>query len=292
VRAFLDAVPDSPHTRRAYGRHLRDAFAFLQVDTLSEVTGAMLAGYRADVTSRPGIGPSYQAQILTALRSFLGWSRALGAHHISGDVVRIALRSPRATVVRPHPRIAEAEITTLLEMAATPRDRAMLAVLLGGGLRAAELCHLDVRDLIDGADGLVRYVRQGKGKKDRHVPVTPDVRADVFRYLEATGRRLDSPGPLFIAHDRGAPRRNGGSLTTRAVGYMLARLCQRAGLAAKGIRPHSTRHAFADRIARNGGQLDALRRLLGHANLTTTQRYLANQDVDELRRHLVPLPRT
>ena len=97
IEAYLDAAIDSVHTRRAYGRHLRDAFAVLRVTTVSELTGADLARYRASVISSD-LAPGPQAQALAALNSFLSWSRTLGAHRLSGDVITTALKTPKAVV--------------------------------------------------------------------------------------------------------------------------------------------------------------------------------------------------
>src|SRR4030095_2679801 len=77
VEAYLDAAIDSRHTRRAYDRHLRNAFAVLGVAALSDLDGGDLPRYRAAVVSS-ALAPGSQAQTLAALRSFLGWSRTLG----------------------------------------------------------------------------------------------------------------------------------------------------------------------------------------------------------------------
>jgi hypothetical protein len=132
VDAFLAAGVDCAHTRRAYARHLADALTVMDDATLAELSGADLAHHRALVDA--GLSPASQGQALAALHSCLRWSGAMGAHRLSGDVVATALRTPRAVVRRPYTVASEAEIARLFAVAATPRDRAILGVLLGAGL--------------------------------------------------------------------------------------------------------------------------------------------------------------
>lgn len=149
--------------------------------------------------------PRTQAQALAALRSFLRWSRTMGASTLSADVVAEAPRTPRTDVRRPYTSLSERELTALLEAAENPRDRALLAVMLGAGLRVSEVVGRDVTDLLEGADGgAALYVRLGKGRKDRQGPVQLEVAGVIRRYLAVTGRRLGDAGPLFRAHDLAA----------------------------------------------------------------------------------------
>src|SRR6185436_15668343 len=115
--------------------------------------------------------------------------------------------------------LSEPEIGRVLMAASTPRDKAIVAVLLGAGLRVSELVELRVGDVIEDQDGAVSlHVRSGKGRKSRTVPVQADVAGFLRAYLSATGRRLGQNGPLFRSHDRGAGKRNRPRLTARAVG--------------------------------------------------------------------------
>jgi len=290
VEAYLDAATDSAHTRRAYERHLRHAFAVVGVATVSELTGADLARYRAAVISSD-LASGSQAQALAAVRSFLAWSRTLGAHRLSSDVMRTALKTPKVLVQRPYRTLGEPDIAAVLATAATPRDRALLAVLLGAGLRAAEVVGLDVSDLHDDPDGgMVIAVRRGKGRRDRQVPVQPEVARLLLAYLADRGRRLGDQGPLFRAHDHGARVRDRARLSTRAIGYLVRRALEKAGLAAKALSPHAFRHTYAIRALRAGGNVIAVQKLLGHASVATTQRYLDHLALGELRAAVPPLP--
>jgi integrase/recombinase XerD len=173
--------------------------------------------------------------------------------------------------------------------AAEWRDRALVGVLLGAGLRAAELVALDVSDVDEDTDGeLVLHVRQGKGRRDRDVPVRRDVAKSLRAYLADTDRRLGASGPLFLSHDRA--RKGGGRLSARAVGYLVARLVEQAGVDAKRVSPHSLRHTFAIRSLKNGGNVVAVQKLLGHASIQTTTRYTDHLEVSELRSAIPDLP--
>ena len=170
--------------------------------------------------------------MIAALRSFLLWSRAMGAHQLPVEVIRAALRTPPATVQQPDRVLAEPEVAAVIRAASTPRDRALLAVMLGASLRVAEVVGLDVTDVReDGEGGTMLHVRQGKGRNDRMVPVQPDVARLVRGYLAASGRRLGEIGSLFRAHDPAAGKLPRGRLTVRAVGYVVqqaaARPCRR-----------------------------------------------------------------
>jgi site-specific recombinase XerD len=290
VDAYLDAKVDSPETRRSYRRHLLDALTDLGVLSVDELTGAALARYRHAVTSS-SLSPSSQAQALSALRSFLRWSGTMGAHRLSRDVIAEALSTPRTTVRRPYTVLTDAEIAGMVAAAGNARDRALLAVMLGGGLRVSEAVGLDIADLVEDADGgTVLYVRQGKGRKDRTVPVQPDVAQLVRAYLAATGRRLGDAGPLFAAHDRAAASRAPGRLTAPRAAAAVLRCADAAGIAAKRVSPHVLRHTFAIRALHKGGSVVAVSKLLGHASLTTTQRYVDHLATAELRASIPALP--
>jgi site-specific recombinase XerC len=162
LAVYLDGL-DSPHTRRAYERHVTLALEQLQVVTLAELTGEQLAAWRAHVTaSQLALGS--QAQALAALRSFLKWARMFGVHTLSKDMIGELLETPGGSVTQPYQVLSEPEAARLLHTAGTARDRALLALLLGAGVRAAELVALDVTDLREDELGeFAVHVRCGQG---------------------------------------------------------------------------------------------------------------------------------
>ncbi len=158
------------------------------------------------------------------------------------------------------------EVKALLEASAKIRDRALLAVLYGSGLRVAEAAQLKPRDI--DARRNVLWVRQGKGRKDRQT-LLPEKLLELLRQYW----RAERPGEwLFPASDG-----------TRPVGpktiYLACRNAARAASIAKAVHPHSLRHAFATHLLEAGTNLRTIQILLGHANLETTARYLQVADV-------------
>jgi site-specific recombinase XerD len=289
--AYL-ATLESPHSRRAYARHLEAFRAFCRLSSWRELSPAHLVAYRATLVD-DGRSAASHNQALAAVRSFLAWAGLVAvAHGLGGDLVRATLKSRRSRVEKPYAVLVERELAELLEAAAdSPRDRALLAVLVGAGLRRSEAAAVAVEDLVEDSEGGgVLRVRQGKGRKDRIVPLRPEIVRAVRAYLEVTGRRLGDRGALFLAEDRGAAARGPQALSPRAVGLIVGRRVGAAGIHAKAISPHSLRHTFAIRYLRATGNLMALRSLLGHASVATTQLYADHLEREEIARGLPGLP--
>lgn len=290
IAAFLSGGIDSADTRRAYRRHLHDAFALLEVDDVRELTGERLAGYRAQLLA-DGRGVATHAQALAAVRAFLRWVG--GTFHLrlfDSEVLRATLRAPRVSVIRPYLVLTEAETARMIKAAADRRDRAIVMTLLGAGPRVSELTGLDVGDLHQDADGGdILYIRAGKGAKDRMVPIHEEVTRAIHAYLSCSGRTTTDPGPLFLAQDRGRHLRVQTRVGARAVRDLIYLLHDRAEIA-KPISPHSLRHTFAIRALRYSGNILAVSKMLGHANVATTQVYLNHLGLGELRRATPHLP--
>ncbi len=154
------------------------------------------------------------------------------------------------------------------------RDRAIIKVLLDSGLRANELCMLDVRDY-DPQTGEIR-VRFGKGGKGRYVYIDKNTRRDVWRYLAHREDGEDPEAPLFTGtNDR---RMNNTSLR-----LLLTRLGDKVGVA--HCHPHRFRHTFAIEFLRAGGDVFSLQRLLGHSTLDMVKNYVAIAQVDVRNAH-------
>lgn len=149
------------------------------------------------------------------------------------------------------------------------RDRAILEVLYGGGLRIGELCGLSLGDL-DRRAGVVRVL--GKGKKERICPLNETALAAVDRYLERRGELLAKlhpgadPEALFLNH-------RGGRLTPRSIARHIDAYVRKLGLP-RNVSPHALRHSFATHLLGSGADVRTIQELLGHASLSTTQRYM------------------
>ncbi len=320
VGDFLLAGVTNERTRRAYGGWLRDFLALADLEDVRDVQAGHLDGWafylreagregsgvekvtrKGQRPPKPGpYSPASRAQALVALRSFLAW---LDERHeitpVPEKVVRRALRVEKVQTLQHYNTLSDNEQARLFAAVTTgrdlsrkrdrdliARDRALLALLLDAGLRASEVVGLDVGDLHEDAEGgLVIHVREGKGAKDRTLPVAPEVAQVLRHFLAATGRVMGDKqaGALFSRADRAG---KGGRLTARAVGMVLARVVKAAGIDGKRVTPHALRHSFALRQAREGMAPHEVQELLGHASLATTTLYLRHVALDELREKL------
>ena len=180
--------------------------------------------------------------------------------------------SPARALVRPKRRRSLPNVVSVDDLDAllrTPtgrtaaglRDRCAFELLYGAGLRISELVGLDLDDILDGVTA-VRVL--GKGGKERIVPLVAKAREATLRYLE---RRpgLGTGQALFL-------NRRGGRLTARSVARHLARYALACGTR-RHVHPHALRHSFATHLLDMGADLRGIQELLGHASLSTTQRY-------------------
>lgn len=197
------------------------------------------------------------------------------------------MKVPKRKDIRPYEVLSEEELGAPLAAAAGHvRDRALLAVLFGGGLWASQAV-VDLR--LDGSCGWYLHVRQGMGGQDRRVPLKSPVAAAIRAYLNATGRAIRAPGELFRAEDRAAIAR-GNLRMPPGPGHLVAKYVAPAGIEGKNVSPHSCRHTFALRALRTGADLVAVSKLLGHAQVTTTQVYRDYLAMEDLRGALPDLP--
>jgi integrase/recombinase XerC len=267
----------SPRTVEAYGDCVGRYLAFLQQHRGGALSQADLAGIeaselRAYLAFRRGgahpLSPRSLSQALSAVRSFHRWAdRRLGL----GNAAIALVRGPRVKPSLPRPVSADQAIDLIGEAAGDEdreaweqaRDEAVLTLLYGCGLRISEGLSLKRGDAPLGES--LRVL--GKGSKMRVVPVLPQVRAAVQAYVQALPFALDPAEPLFRA-------KRGGPLGPRPVQALMARLRGRLGLPASAT-PHALRHAFATHLLSAGADLRSIQELLGHASLSTTQRYTA-----------------
>jgi integrase/recombinase XerC len=213
---------------------------------------------------------SSTARALSVVRNFF---RFLAKHGRVNNAVLSTVRTPRLPRAVPKAltvgEAAEA-VDAVGDLGGTPwlakRDTAILALLYGCGLRLGEALALNRRDAprADGGE-IPTLVVMGKGRKQRAVPVLPAVVAAIEDYMAACPFDGDGDTPLF----RGA---RGARLNPRLVQLRLQHLRARLGLP-DSATPHALRHSFATHLLAGGGDLRAIQELLGHASLSTTQRY-------------------
>jgi integrase/recombinase XerC len=260
----------SEHTRRAYLSDLAGYSGYLSEVGVPVVPSSPSA-VRGWLSRQAGSsGPATLARKLSSVRSLYRYLVKEGmAEANPARSVQAPRRPRRLPTVLP-----EEEVAALLEAPGPDgplglRDRAFLELLYSSGLRVSELVGLDL-DGLDIAEGLVRVL--GKGRKERVVPVGRPAREALARWLEE-GRPALLAGPEGT-RARGALFLNyrGGRLTARSVARRLDRRVLEAGLP-RHLHPHVLRHCFATHLLGNGADLRGIQELLGHASLSTTQRY-------------------
>ena len=212
---------------------------------------------------RRGLSPRSIQRRLSALRRFFRFARERGK--LKDDPTQ-GVRAPKV-----RRRLPEAldidQVLALLEIPEdgelSVRDRAMLELFYGGGLRLSEVAGLTWSQ-VDFGEGMVRVM--GKGRKERLVPVGRQALKALGRWRSIHQTLGDgSQSEIFISL-------SGKPLTTRAIQKRVAYWSQRQGLD-QHVHPHQLRHSFASHILESSGDLRAVQELLGHANLSTTQIY-------------------
>ena len=279
----------SPHTVRAYESDLSQflahaaAAAGTKVSALTpeQLDRTAIRGFLAE-THKRGQARATSARKLAALRTFLRYLRREGL--LEGDPGALVATPKREVRMPAH--LSEDEMSALITAPADSplgrRDHAILELFYASGLRLSELVGLDVED-VNLASKMVRVL--GKGGKERIIPFNKST-ADALRaYLKdrealvaqagregreakkpsGPSRRSSLSSPLFVNY-------RGGRLTVRSVDRLVRRHVASCS-ARMGISPHALRHSFATHLLQRGADLRAIQELLGHARLSTTQRY-------------------
>jgi integrase/recombinase XerC len=282
LTAWLDHLAHekraSPRTVRAYGDNVLAYLNFLErhrgePQSVSDMGGISAAELRAYLAFRregkdgeDGLSPRSLSQSLSSIRAFHRWLD----HRLDTPNAAIGLvRGPRIKVGAPRPVSEDQAHGLIAELSLDPdredwevaRDEAVLTLLWGCGLRISEGLSLTRRDA-----PLAESLRiTGKGGKTRIVPVLDIVRQRVDAYLAALPFALGPDDPLFRA-------KRGGPLSPRHVQATMQALRSRLGLSDRAT-PHALRHSFATHLLGAGADLRSIQDLLGHASLSTTQRY-------------------
>jgi integrase/recombinase XerC len=276
----------SPHTVRAYVDAAQRLIAASDLDDWGAAARIEAHTLRAHLASRraDGLGNASAARELSALKAFIAFARQQ-----SGDPDPAAprLRGPRIKKGLPRP-VTPDEAVNLADLVdglaaddwIGARDRAVLLLMYGSGLRIAEALSLQ------GSDAMLGEVLQvtGKGGKQRLVPILPITRAAVAEYVRLCPWPLASDQPLF----RGT---KGGVLSPGMVQRAVANARRALGLPDTAT-PHALRHSFATHLLSAGADLRSLQELLGHASLGSTQIYTKVDAASLLENYRAAHPRS
>ena len=269
----------SPHTFRAQSGDLEKLLVHAVREGWQgwEVSPRTLRSFALELGER-GLDPASQARILSTIRGFFKWlwdTQRIEKNPASG------LRNPKQPKRLPA-FLTEGESRSLLDLPApvdfpTARLACLLELLYASGLRVSELVGLDLQDLL--MDQRTLRV-MGKGRKERQVPYHSQAAEVLSSYLAFRSSFLKAkvlpPIPALFLNQRG------GRLTTTSVRTILRSALEVAAVRSR-VSPHALRHSFATHLLNHGMDLRAIQELLGHASLSTTQRY-THLGLEELAR--------
>ena len=258
----------SKHTIRAYGIDIGHFINFLaqhngRAPSLNDLGDTDLKDFRAWMSRKAmdGAGAASRARSLSGIKNFLHWLDRQGIVH---NPAIMNVRMPKKPHKLPRP-LFEKQALSLVNVEGTDwvsiRNRALFTLLYGCGLRIDEALSLDVRDMP--RDGYLRVV--GKGRKERQVPVLKIVEDALSEYRTICPFTETPDRPLFLGE-------RGKRLRQQIAQKSLRELRITMNLP-ETATPHALRHSFATHLLQNGANLREIQELLGHASLSTTQRY-------------------
>ncbi|MGE0828133.1 MAG: site-specific tyrosine recombinase XerD [Hyphomonadaceae bacterium] len=297
VEAFLEMLSAErgarPNTLLAYRRDLEDAAAEMRaslVDASAEAVEAYVAGL-----SRRGLTPATVRRRVSALRQFYRFQMEEGARP---DDPTARLEPPAKKRALPRTLTCD-EMASLIEAgggadATGKRDRALIEILYGGGLRVSELVSLPLA--IAPKPGQSTMIISGKGGRERMIVLGRPALEALEDYLSVRGSFLPKASLKRQTAERWlfpSPTAKDGKLTRRRVAQIVAQAARLAGLNPKRVSPHVLRHAFATHLVEGGADLRSVQSLLGHADISTTQIYthVADERLKSVVENAHPLSR-
>ena len=257
----------SPHTIKAYTGDLANFASYAGARRWPDIDHIAIRGFLSRLYQR-GLSKTSVARSLAAVRSLYRWLAREGV--VEQNPARL-VATPKLPKKLPRvPTIAEMNSVLDGQMPGTAafpeRDRLMLELLYGCGIRNSELTGINLDDIRLSAEAILI---RGKGKKERYVPFGESAKNALTAYLPARHTALaesrNHTTALLI-------NRRGGRLTTRSVGRIIKKIAVAKGLS-PDVHPHTLRHAFGTHMLEEGTDLRAIQELLGHERLATTERY-------------------
>ena len=271
VAKFVRALQErnaSAHTIKAYRTDLARFAEFVGPQGWNDIDHVLIRSYLANLYER-GLSKTSVARALAALRSLYKWLAQEGEVEQNPAALvatpKLPKKLPRVPTIEEVNSVLDSEMPECSAFAG--RDRAMLELLYGCGIRNAELVGINLDDIRWSNEAML--VR-GKGRKERYVPFGDSAKVALQAYLPQRQRvlaetRRTSERALLI-------NLRGARLTTRSVGRIVKQIAVARGLS-PDVHPHTLRHAFGTHMLEEGADLRAIQEMLGHERLSTTQRY-------------------
>jgi integrase/recombinase XerC len=257
----------SPHTIKAYSQDLVLFSAYAGSRGWKQIDHIAVRVFLSQLYDK-GLSKPSVARALAAVRSLYRWLAREGVVEQNPAKLvatpKLPKRLPRVPTIEEMNSVIDGEMP---EVAAFPdRDRLLLELLYGCGIRNSELTGINLDDIRLSAEAILI---RGKGKKERYVPFGESVKSALAAYLP---ERQKIFGPDHKPSDALLLNWRGGRLTTRSVGRIIKKIAVAKGLS-PDVHPHTLRHAFGTHMLEEGADLRAIQELLGHERLATTQRY-------------------
>src|SRR5579863_1983051 len=257
----------SLHTIKAYRGDLANFAAYAGSRRWKEIDHIAIRGFLSQLYEK-GLSKTSVARSLAAVRSLYRWLAREGVVEQNPAKLvatpKLPKKLPRVPTIEEMNSVLDGSMP---QVAAFPeRDRLMLELLYGCGIRNSELTGINLDDIRLSAEAILI---RGKGKKERYVPFGGSATSALASYLPVrlqvlTGKHRNASALLI--------NRRGGRLTTRSVGRIIKKIAVAKGLS-PDVHPHTLRHAFGTHMLEEGADLRAIQELLGHERLATTQRY-------------------
>jgi len=270
IANFLRALQErnaSAHTIKAYRTDLAQFADYVGPQRWDDIDHVLIRGYLASLYER-GLSKTSVARALAALRSLYKWLAQEGEVEQNPAALvatpKLPKKLPRVPTIEEVNSVLDSEMPEC--SAFEERDRLILELLYGCGIRNSELIGINLDD-IRWSNELILV--RGKGRKERYVPFGGSAKVALEAYLpqrqRVMGQTQRSDKALLI-------NLRGARLTTRSVGRIVKRIAVARGLS-PDVHPHTLRHAFGTHMLEEGADLRAIQEMLGHERLSTTQRY-------------------
>ncbi len=291
-KEHLQVLNRSPKTIQAYACHIKDFLQAIGDMDIKQVSREVIEDYVADLYQRKTqYGEAYRVNtICVMVRSIKRFFEYLEYANLIFIDPTAAIKEPKSVKIIPKAVLTRAEVLKLLDQPNLGtrlgiRDRAIIEVLDSTGIRKQELSRLTIFDVDLSASEL--RIKQGKGQKDRVVPMGKHAVRFIREYIDKvrshyTKSRRSERGLFVDIH--------GKSIAPAAIASMLKKYVKAAHIK-KPVTPHTFRHGFATALSKNGADIVAIQKMLGHAHLSTTQVYIQSLGLEVKQVHQNTHPR-